>query len=65
MENKMSRKEQFHNLPVGTTFEQNGVQYTKIDTIRVSCCTSFNAHLANDPEAKKFIVPVSEVEVND
>lgn len=58
-------KVQFHTLAVGTKFIFQGIEYIKIETERVSCCTSLNASVASNPESKKFIIPVSEVEVND
>lgn len=61
----MGQKVQFHTLAVGTKFTHQGIQYIKTETERVSCCTSLNAVVADNPQSKKFIVPVTEVEVND
>lgn len=61
----MSKTIAFHELEVGKTFKFEGLEYKKIDTIRVSCCTSLNAALVSNPESKRFIVPVTQVEVND
>ncbi len=65
MENIMSKLVPFHELAVGSTFKFQGIDYTKIETIRVSCCTALNAAQVNHPEVKQFITPVQQVEVND
>jgi hypothetical protein len=61
----MSKLVQFHELAVGTEFNYEGVRYKKIDTIKVSCCTAINAARVDNPESKKFIVPINQVEVDD
>lgn len=61
----MSKMVQFHTLQVGAKFVHQGVEYIKIETERVSCCTALNAAVASNPQSKKFIVPVSEVQVDD
>lgn len=61
----MSQKVQFHTLAVGTKFTHEGVEYIKIEPVRVSCCRSLNAAVAANPQSQTFIVPVTEVEIND
>lgn len=61
----MSKSVQFHELAVGSSFVYEGQNYTKIETIRLSCCSSVNAAKKDNPDDKRFIVPVAQVEVND
>lgn len=61
----MSKVLQFHEIAIGSEFIYEGQSYIKIEPIRVSCCSSLNAAKKENPEDKRFIVPVSQVEVND
>jgi len=52
-------------LQVGTVFVLNDTEYVKIKDERISCCKLFNATLSTDSNQKHFIVPVTEVEVQN
>lgn len=56
---------QFKDLNVNEEFTFNGVQYKKIDEVRVSCCRCINACLVNDPNNKIQVKPLDEVVVSD
>lgn len=44
----------FAEVPVGSKFTVNGLEYTKTATVKVSCCQSINAHLADNATARVF-----------
>lgn len=54
----------FSEVGVGTKFSVNGLEYIKVDTVRVSCCQSINAHLADNPSARVFFQDSVVVTVN-
>lgn len=56
---------QFQDVQVNEEFTFNGVQYKKIDEVRVSCCRCINACLVSDPNNKVQIKPLDEVVVSD
>jgi len=58
-------KQRFADLQVGTVFVLNDTEYVKIKDERISCCKLFNATLSTDSNQKHFIVPVTEVEVQN
>jgi hypothetical protein len=58
-------KQRFADLSVGTIFVLNGTEYVKIKDERISCCKLFNATLSTDSKQKHFIVPITEVEVQN
>ena len=60
----MSTK-QFKDVMIDEEFTLNGLQYKKINEVRVSCCRSINACLVNDANSKIQVKPLDEVTVND
>lgn len=44
----------FVEVPVGTKFTVNGLEYIKTETVKVTCCQSINAHLADNATARVF-----------
>jgi len=56
---------QFKDLNVDASFTMNGIEYTKINPVKISCCKSINAQEKNNPNNKTFVQPLVEVEVND
>jgi hypothetical protein len=55
---------QFSELAVGERFTVNGMEYVKMQEVRVSCCRSINAQAVNDINNKTFIGPTTTVTVN-
>jgi len=56
---------QFKDLNVDSSFTMDGVEYTKINSVKISCCKSINAQEKNNPNNKIFVQPLVEVEAND
>lgn len=54
----------FAEVPVGTKFMVNGLEYVKMDTVRISCCQSINAHLSDNTNARVFFQDSVVVTVN-
>jgi hypothetical protein len=54
----------FSELAVGERFQLNGINYVKIQEVRVSCCRSINAQDANNPASKTFIQASTTVTIN-
>ena len=52
----------FAEISIGTKFKFNGVEYTKIEDVRVSCCRVINSR-KNDDGSNHYINPTTEVEV--
>ena len=51
----------FSEISVGQKFTSNGIEYTKIEPQKVSCCKTLNAINLSD-NTKVMIKPDSEVE---
>jgi hypothetical protein len=56
---------QFKDLNDGEIFTYNNIEYKKIAAVKVSCCRSINAEETQNSNAKLFIQPTIEVQVND
>ena len=56
---------QFKELNEGDIFTHNNMQYKKIASVKVSCCRSINAEQVDNVNQRTFILPNTEVEVND
>jgi hypothetical protein len=54
----------FAEVSTGTKFSVNGLDYIKVDSVRVTCCQSINAHLADNPGARVFFQDSVVVTVN-
>lgn len=54
----------FAEVAVGSKFTVNGLEYVKMDTVRISCCQSINAHLVDNPNGKVFFQDNVVVSVN-
>jgi hypothetical protein len=54
----------FSEVAVGANFFADGIEYTKTDTVRISCCQSINAHIKGDPNNRKFFQDSTTVTVN-
>lgn len=54
----------FSDLKVGDRFFLNGTEYVKTEDVRVSCCRSINCQASNDPNAKNYVQPNTQVTVN-
>lgn len=53
----------FSELPVGTKFTLNGIEYVKTVEERISCCQFNNARQTTNSSAKIGVTPVTDVEV--
>lgn len=53
----------FSDVAIGETFEINGIRYTKIQEVRISCCKSINCHNASDPKQRTFFPATTLVTV--
>ena len=53
----------FFDIPVGTTFTLNNVEYVKVTEDRISCCKVLNAETVTEPKTKIQVIPITEVEV--
>ena len=60
----MSTK-QFKDLNVGEVFTLNGIKYTKLENVRISCCRSINAVATDNDQNKTQVAPLTEVEIDD
>lgn len=58
-------QKQFQNLAVGEIFTYNNKNYTKINTVKISCCKSVNCHAVSNPKDRLFIQPTTNVEVSN
>lgn len=58
-------KKQFKDISVDEKFKLNDVEYTKINTVKISCCKSINAQQVADANHKTFVQPLTEVDVDD
>jgi hypothetical protein len=54
----------FAEIPLGSRFTVNGLDYVKTETVKVSCCQSINAHLADNTSARVFFQDSVMVTVN-
>ena len=52
------------DVPVNATFTVNGVQYKKINEVKVSCCRSINAESTDNTNNKTFFPGNTLVETN-
>lgn len=57
--------QKFSEVPNDTVFTVNGVKYQKVPQVKVSCCKSINAKAVDNSSQQVFILPNTEVEVND
>lgn len=55
----------FFDIPVGTAFTLNNVEYIKITEERISCCKALNAETVTEPKSKIQVIPITEVEVKE
>lgn len=55
----------FHEVENNTTFKINGMDYTKVPVVKISCCKSINAVQVDNEKNRLYIQPSTEVEVND
>lgn len=61
----MSTNKQFKDVAVNEEFMLNGVQYKKIEEVKVSCCRSINACMVDDVNKKIQVKPLDEVTINN
>ncbi len=54
----------FKDLNLGDKFTVNGVEYTKIAEVKVSCCRAINAQASANSDQRTFFAPGTTVEVN-
>jgi hypothetical protein len=54
----------FGEVAVGENFIVNDSEYTKVNTVKVSCCQSINAHLADNTNSRVFFTDNLMVVVN-
>jgi hypothetical protein len=47
-------EKQFSDVSINENFTVNGMTYTKIQEVRVSCCKSVNCHEVNNTNARHF-----------
>lgn len=57
-------QKKFSELKVGDKFVLNGIEYQKIDTVRISCCSAINAHATSNVNDRKLISDETVVVVN-
>ena len=58
-------QKQFQALAVGDNFIYNGKNYTKTNTVKISCCKSVNCHVVNNQKDRTFLQPTTNVEVSN
>ena len=54
----------FGEVAVGEKFSVNGSEYIKVNTVKVSCCQSINAHLSDNANGRVFFTDNLMVVVN-
>jgi hypothetical protein len=52
------------DVPVNTIFIVNGVEYKKLDEVKVSCCKSINAEAVGNATNKTFFPGNTLVDTN-
>jgi hypothetical protein len=52
------------DVPVNGNFTVNGIEYKKINEVKVSCCRSINAETVADSNNRTFFPGNTLVEVN-
>jgi hypothetical protein len=57
-------QKKFSELKVGDKFILNGTEYQKIDTVRISCCSSINANSTANAAERKMISDDTVVVIN-
>jgi hypothetical protein len=55
----------FSDLGVDSVFILNGIEYKKVQEVRISCCRSINAVAVGNDGNKIQVTPNTEVEIND
>lgn len=55
----------FKDLTDGGEFVYNDIRYKKIPTVRVSCCSSFNAAKVDDLNSKIMVRPLEKVKIDE
>lgn len=58
-------KKPFQDVQENQEFTYNGLQYTKIKSVKISCCRSINATAKDNANNRIYVQPNQEVEVND
>lgn len=53
-----------NDVPVNATFTVNGVEYKKINEVKISCCRSVNAEAVANSGNRTFFPGNTLVEVN-
>lgn len=61
----MSTTKKFKDLSVGERFTLNGIEYTKITEVKISCCKRVNAHAVGNEKNRINVTPDTEIVVND
>lgn len=54
----------FNDVGVGEKFIVNGVEYTKVQEVRVTCCKSINAHETSNAGNRTFFSKETIVTIN-
>lgn len=54
----------FQDIPVGSKFVVNNIEYVKTEEVRVSCCRSINCQTASDPGQKTYFPSDAVVTIN-
>ena len=54
----------FSDLQVGNNFTVNGVEYTKITEVKISCCKSVNAQTTANASNKTYFPNNTVVTIN-
>jgi len=52
------------DVPVNAVFVVNGIQYKKVDEVKVSCCKSINAEVVGDTNNKTYFPGNTLVDTN-
>lgn len=61
----MSINKKFKDLAVGDKFTLNGIEYSKITEVKISCCKRVNAQAVANDKNRLNVTPDTEVVVND
>lgn len=56
-------QKEFQQLNVNDKFTYNNKEYTKVQTVKITCCKSINAQAVADNKDKIFVQPSTKVEV--
>lgn len=61
----MAKTVKYKDVAVNSLFSYSGVEYKKIEEVRVSCCKRVNAELVSDSAIRVRVEQEADVTIND